>query len=44
MIKSFIGNVLIYNKEKNTEDNFFDYKNDFEMLEDLCMKKMKIYR
>ena len=40
LIRSLIGNVLIYNKSKNTEDDFFNYKNDFEILEDLCMRKM----
>ena len=40
LIRSFIGNVLIYNYVENTEEDFFDYKNDFETHEDLCMRKM----
>ena len=37
IIRGLIGNVLIYNKIGNTEQDFFDYKADFEKLEDLCM-------
>lgn len=40
MIRSLIGNVLIYNMVENTEHDFFDYKDNFETLEDLCMRKM----
>ena len=35
MIRSLIGNVLIYNMVENTEHDFFDYKDNFETLEDL---------
>lgn len=37
LIRSLIGNVLIFNREGNTIQDFFDYKADFEKLEDLCM-------
>lgn len=37
LIRSLIGNVLIFNQEGNTTQDFFDYKADFEKLEDLCM-------
>lgn len=40
IIRGLIGNVLIYNKDGNTEQDFFDYKADFEKLEDLCMMQM----
>lgn len=40
IIRGLIGNVLIYNKVGNTEEDFFDYKADFEKLEDLCMRQM----
>lgn len=40
LIRNFIDNVLIYNKEGNTEDDFFDCKNDFETLENLCTRKI----
>ena len=38
--RGLIGNVLIYNKEGNTEHDFFDYKADYEKLEDLCVRQM----
>ncbi len=37
LIRSLIGNVLIFNQEGNTTQDFFNYKADFEELEDLCM-------
>lgn len=37
IIRDLIGNVLIYNKVGNTEQDLFDYKDDFEKLEGLCM-------
>ena len=40
IIRGLIGNVLIYNKVGNTEQDFFDYKADFEKLEDFCMRQM----
>ncbi len=40
LIRSLIGNVLIFNQEGNTEHDFFEYKNYFEILEDLCMRQM----
>lgn len=40
LIRSLIGNVLIFNQVGNTEHDFFEYKNDFEILEDLCMRQM----
>ena len=40
IIRGLIGNVLIYNKVGNTEEDFFDYKADFDKLEDLCMRQM----
>ena len=40
IIRGLIGNVLIYNKVGNTEHDFFDYKADFEELEDLCVRQM----
>lgn len=40
LIRSLIGNVLIFNQEGNTTQDFFDYKADFEELEDLCMMQM----
>ena len=40
LIRSLIGNVLIFNQEGNTTQDFFDYKADFVELEDLCMRQM----
>lgn len=40
LIRSLIGNVLIFNQEGNTTQDFFDYKADFDELEDLCMRQM----
>ena len=40
IVRSLIDNVLIYNQEDNSDQIFFDYKADFDELEDLCMRQM----